>query len=148
MTYLINILDIIKSSIGYYPIQWILLTINILLFFTVKVLYQYEYNGIDYKIYNHLFNKVNNIIYIIVFLLILLYLRYLRWGYTIELIPLFEKYPVLGIKSQDFLDFKKAAELIKNKAHLEESGLAKILLIKSIRLPPPKGGRPGMNRGR
>ena len=92
MTYLINILDIIKSSIGYYPIQWILLTINILLFFTVKVLYQYEYNGIDYKIYNHLFNKVNNIIYIIVFLLILLYLRYLRWGYTIELIPLFEKW--------------------------------------------------------
>lgn len=65
-----------------------------------------------------------------------------------KIIPLFEKYPVLGIKSQDFLDFKKAAELIKNKAHLEESGLAKILLIKSIRLPPPKGGRPGMNRGR
>jgi LAGLIDADG endonuclease len=54
-----------------------------------------------------------------------------------KIIPLFEKYPVLGVKSKDFIDFKNAAELIKNKAHLEESGLAKILSIKS-----------GMNRGR
>jgi hypothetical protein len=39
-------------------------------------------------------------------------------GITNKVIPLFDKYPILGLKSQDFQDFKKVALLIKNKDHL------------------------------
>jgi hypothetical protein len=35
-----------------------------------------------------------------------------------KIIPFFNKYPILGIKSLDFADFKKVADLIKNKEHL------------------------------
>lgn len=55
----------------------------------------------------------------------------------LKIIPLFEKNPILGSKASDFLDFKKVALLIKDKAHLTEPGLTEILKIKS-----------GMNRGR
>jgi hypothetical protein len=54
-----------------------------------------------------------------------------------KIIPFFNKYLLQGAKALDFSDFKQAAELINNKAHLTESGLEKIHLIKS-----------GMNRGR
>ena len=37
---------------------------------------------------------------------------------TTKVIPFFAKYPVVGIKALDFADWCKAAELIKNKAHL------------------------------
>jgi len=47
------------------------------------------------------------------------------------IIPLFQKYPLSGIKQQDFLDFVKAAELIKSKDHLTKDGLAKIMVINS-----------------
>ena len=52
-------------------------------------------------------------------------------------IPFFDAFPIVGVKSQDFEDFKKVAELVKNGVHLTSEGLNKIIEIKS-----------GMNRGR
>jgi hypothetical protein len=54
-----------------------------------------------------------------------------------NIIPFFEKYPIIGIKALDFADFCKALKLIQDKAHLNESGLNKIISLKS-----------GMNRSR
>jgi len=48
-----------------------------------------------------------------------------------KIIPLFDKYPLLGSKQQDYLDFVKVAELIRSKDHLTKEGLAKIKMIKS-----------------
>uniref|UniRef100_UPI00211461E4 hypothetical protein n=1 Tax=Aspergillus sclerotioniger TaxID=319627 RepID=UPI00211461E4 len=48
-----------------------------------------------------------------------------------KIIPLFAKYPLLGCKQKDYLDWVKVAELIKSKDHLTETGLAKIKVIKS-----------------
>jgi len=48
-----------------------------------------------------------------------------------KIIPFFEKYPILGVKSENFKDFCKVAELMKNKEHLTVEGLEKIRLIKS-----------------
>jgi len=53
------------------------------------------------------------------------------------IIPFFEKYPILGVKSLDLNDFCKVAQIIKNKNHLTEKGLEEIKLLKD-----------GMNRGR
>jgi LAGLIDADG endonuclease len=53
-----------------------------------------------------------------------------------KIIPFFEKYLILGNKSLDFEDFKKVANIIKNKEHLTSDGFNNILNIKS-----------GMNRG-
>ena len=55
----------------------------------------------------------------------------------LKIIPFFDKYQIVGVKHQDFLDFKKVAELIRVKDHLTTSGLNKIKLIKE-----------GMNKGR
>lgn len=46
------------------------------------------------------------------------------------LIPIFNKYPLMGAKYQDYSDFCAVAELIKNKAHLTPTGLAEIKAIK------------------
>ena len=46
-----------------------------------------------------------------------------------KIIPFFNKYPILGVKSLDFIDFKQVAELIKNKEHLSEPGFSKIIKI-------------------
>jgi hypothetical protein len=46
-----------------------------------------------------------------------------------KMIPLFNKYKIIGIKSLDYLDFCKAAELINNKDHLTKEGLEKIRKI-------------------
>lgn len=54
-----------------------------------------------------------------------------------KIIPFFEKYKIVGVKFQDFMDFKKVAELIKTKDHLTISGFKKIKYIKE-----------GMNRSR
>lgn len=54
-----------------------------------------------------------------------------------HIIPLLSKHPLLGNKAKDFQSFCEVAELMKNKAHLTESGLQKIIQIKE-----------GMNRGR
>jgi hypothetical protein len=48
-----------------------------------------------------------------------------------KIIPLFNKYPMLGSKQQNYLDFVKVAELIRSKDHLTKEGLAKIKVIKS-----------------
>jgi len=51
--------------------------------------------------------------------------------FTEKVIPFFNKHLILGVKAKDFDDFKKAAELMKNKAHLTPEGLEKIRLIKA-----------------
>lgn len=52
-------------------------------------------------------------------------------------IPFFVKYPILGVKSLDFLDFCEAARLLEVKDHITQEGFNRILEIKA-----------GMNRGR
>jgi hypothetical protein len=47
------------------------------------------------------------------------------------IIPFFNKYPILGVKSSDFEDFKKVAELVDKKEHLSEEGMQKIKTIVS-----------------
>jgi len=56
---------------------------------------------------------------------------------TDKVIPFFKKYSAIGEKSEDFVDWCKAAELIKNKSHLTKEGLEQIKKIKT-----------GMNKGR
>ena len=50
-----------------------------------------------------------------------------------HIIPFFEKHPILGSKYLNYLDFKSAAEVIKNKEHLNPDGLGlkKILQLKN-----------------
>jgi hypothetical protein len=47
-----------------------------------------------------------------------------------RIIPFFEKYPIEGVKSLDFEDFKKVCKLIENKKHLTPLGIKAILDIK------------------
>ena len=54
-----------------------------------------------------------------------------------KVIPFFQKYPILGVKSLDFADWCKVAKLINNKAHLTKEGFKNIRKIKA-----------GMNKGR
>ena len=46
-----------------------------------------------------------------------------------KVIPFFTQYPILGVKSLDFEDFKTVAGLVKDKAHLEAEGLNTIIKI-------------------
>ena len=48
-----------------------------------------------------------------------------------KIIPFFIKYPILGNKFLDFLDFCKVSKLVKEKKHLQIDGFKKISLIKS-----------------
>ena len=54
-----------------------------------------------------------------------------------KLIPFFDSYKILGVKYQDFLDFKKVSELMSKKDHLTIDGFKKIKEIKKF-----------MNKGR
>ena len=54
-----------------------------------------------------------------------------------NVIPFFEKMPLLGVKAKNFADFCKVAKIMKAKGHLTKEGLDKILEIKT-----------GMNTGR
>jgi len=56
---------------------------------------------------------------------------------TEKILPFFQKYPIIGVKRLDYLDWCKIAELMKNKVHLTEEGLEQIRTIKA-----------GMNKGR
>lgn len=47
-----------------------------------------------------------------------------------KLIPIFDNYPIKGIKALDYLDFKKIANLMYNKEHLTKKGLSEIKKIK------------------
>ena len=46
-----------------------------------------------------------------------------------KVIPFFKENPIKGIKAKDFEDWCKAAELVKNKEHLNTEGLEKIVNI-------------------
>ena len=48
-----------------------------------------------------------------------------------KIIPFFDKYPIQGIKSLDYADFKTVVDMIKTKEYLTFEGLDKILKIKS-----------------
>jgi hypothetical protein len=48
------------------------------------------------------------------------------------IIPHFKQYPLQGAKKIDFYLWLQCAELMKNKEHLKEAGLYKILSIKSV----------------
>ena len=54
-----------------------------------------------------------------------------------KILPFFKKYPILGIKSEDFMDFCEVVNMMKVKVHLTQDGLNKIQKIKV-----------GMNKGR
>jgi hypothetical protein len=47
------------------------------------------------------------------------------------IIPFFDKFPILGVKTQDFELFKKAAKIMSNGDHLTQKGLDKLNIIKS-----------------
>ena len=49
-----------------------------------------------------------------------------------HIISFFDKYKIRGSKYSNFLDFKSAALIIKNKEHLKQDGIGlnKILLLK------------------
>ena len=47
-----------------------------------------------------------------------------------KVIPLFDKNKIVGIKFEDYQDWTKVAELMKNKAHLTSEGLDQIRNIK------------------
>ena len=49
----------------------------------------------------------------------------------IYIIPFFEKYKIEGSKYKDYVNFKEAATLVKNKEHLTEKGLNKIIELKN-----------------
>ncbi len=40
-----------------------------------------------------------------------------------KIVPFFKKYKVLGVKSEDFVSWCQAVELIKDKKHLTSEGL-------------------------
>jgi hypothetical protein len=50
---------------------------------------------------------------------------------TDKIIPLFKKFPILGIKFKDFEDFCKIADMMKKKEQLTEKGFNKICKIKA-----------------
>ena len=48
-----------------------------------------------------------------------------------KIIPLFQNSPINGVKAEDFKDFCKVAEMMKEKKHLTEDGLKEIKKIKA-----------------
>jgi len=54
-----------------------------------------------------------------------------------NILPFFNKYPVFGVKAQDYRDWAKIAEMVQTKVHLTKEGLDQIRQIKA-----------GMNKGR
>lgn len=48
-----------------------------------------------------------------------------------KILPFFLKYPILGVKAQDFEEGKKVAEMIKSKEHLTNEGFEQIRQIKA-----------------
>ena len=46
------------------------------------------------------------------------------------IIPFFEKYPIIGVKHQDFLSFCEVAKIMVNKDHLTKEGLKQVLNLK------------------
>ena len=57
----------------------------------------------------------------------------------IYILPFFDKHRIEGSKYNDYLNFKKAAILIKSKEHLTEKGLSKIIELKNSTFRNPPG---------
>lgn len=55
----------------------------------------------------------------------------------LKIVPLFDQFPLQGVKSLDFADFKRASDIMKSGGHLTPEGLKQISKIKE-----------GMNTGR
>ena len=51
---------------------------------------------------------------------------------TDKIVPLFQKYPIQGVKHLDYTDFLSVLELMKNKSHLTQEGLDQIRAIKAV----------------
>lgn len=49
------------------------------------------------------------------------------------IIPFFNQYPIQGAKAKDYLDWVKAAEIIKNGEHLTKEGSSKIINLKAAK---------------
>ena len=47
------------------------------------------------------------------------------------LIPFFDKYPIIGMKRLDYLDFKEVCKIIEKKEHLTSTSISKILNLRS-----------------
>jgi len=47
-----------------------------------------------------------------------------------KVIPFFDKYLIVGVKSQDYEDFKQVVLMVKDKKHLTSEGLNLIKKIK------------------
>lgn len=48
-----------------------------------------------------------------------------------KILPFFHKYPILGVKAQDFEDWVKVMEMIQSKKHLTNEGFEQIRQIKA-----------------
>jgi len=48
-----------------------------------------------------------------------------------KIIPFFKKYPIHGVKTKDFEDFCRVAEMMKEKKHLTKEGVEQIKKIKA-----------------
>jgi hypothetical protein len=51
---------------------------------------------------------------------------------VMKIIPFFEKYPIKGSKYNNYVYFKEAAFIIKNKEHLTNKGMDRIKELKAI----------------
>ena len=85
----------------------ILLLKNLVKFFNCGYVAQYK----NRKVCEFIVTKINDII--------------------IYILPFFDKHRIEGSKYNDYLNFKKAAILIKSKEHLTEKGLNKIIELKN-----------------
>ena len=111
-----------NNKIGYAVSLWLILTQHIRYTFLFEVIKEYLGCG------NLIVETKNSAV------------RYRVSKFTDNLniiIPFFEKYPLQGIKVKDFIDFCKAAYLVKSKEHLTTEGVEKIKTLRS-----------GMNTGR
>jgi hypothetical protein len=63
------------------------------------------------------------------------------------IIPFFEKYPLVGAKRQDYLDFVKVAELMETKTHLLIAERSLLFFICPLSPPLMKCIRGGKRRG-
>jgi hypothetical protein len=59
------------------------------------------------------------------------YLVYKLSDITNIIIPFFDQYPILGVKSLEYNDFKLVSNMLKNKEHLTKEGINKIIKIRS-----------------